>query len=192
MTHHFVNLVSWRYFALDMRPYRKIYVDSLTMKVMIRLFGRNTDRLSGVGYFAGANFPCETIFLTSSTYKAQYFYVLPFWNTKAEIVLSSKLRSAILDYSTIVIGISSPKQDYLADLIKSQFPDKEVFCLGAAIYENNTEERIDDLGLNWLIMMLKNPKRFVYKISLTFSSAVKIVFLKKERLLFRRFIETII
>lgn len=189
MTHHFVNLVSWQYFALNVKSYRIIYVDSLTLKIMLRVFGRKAKRLSGVGYFAMSNFPSKTIFLTSSTYEAKYSYVLPFWKTLDDIVLTADIKSEIKDFQTIVIGISSPKQDYLADLLIELYPHKEIFCLGAAIYEEKTDKRIDSLGLNWFIMMLKNPERFFNKIRLTFSSAAKIIFLKKERTLFKSFME---
>ena len=189
MTHHFVNLVSWKYFAFNVKPHRKIHVDSLTLKMMFRLFGRNTERLSGVGYFGTSNFPEKTIFLTSSSYNSKYCYVLPFWKTIHEIILTADIKAQIKDFQSIVIGISSPKQDYLADLIVEHFPNKEVFCLGAAIYEKKTAKWIDNLGLNWFTMMVKNPQRFLKKIYITFRSANRIIFSKKERILFRSFME---
>lgn len=131
MTYHFVNLVSWKFFSEKVSDRQIIYVDSLSLQFMCLLFGRKIKRISGVSYFNNSLESIEAFYLTTSVYKSNAHFVLPFWRKIEEIVLTNDLILAIKQDSNLVIGISSPKQDKLAELIISRFPDKTVYCLGA-------------------------------------------------------------
>ena len=191
MTYHFVNLVSWRFFSEEISDKQIIHVDSLSLQFMCFLFGRRVKRISGVHYFNNSFESLEAFYLTSSAYKSNAHYVLPFWQKIDEIVLTNDLILTIKQNANIVIGISSPKQDKLAELIISRFPEKTVYCLGAAIYTNDKANWYDRYGLSWFFLMLRDRRRFVTKISLTLISAGKTLFIPRERKAFKKFLQNL-
>lgn len=192
MTNHFVNLVSWRYFIKKYSNKRNIFIDSLSLYFCCRLFGFSTKRTSGV-YFFHNNIDIEnSIFLLSednSLFKNNI--VLPFWKSIDEISLDNLLIQKIEAYESIVIGISSPKQDYLADLINDLSPEKNIFCLGAAVYTSSNNLRSDKLSLNWLSMMLNDFNRFKEKIRITIKEFLLIIFISKSRENFKFFLKNL-
>lgn len=191
MTYHFVNLVSWKFFSKNATESQKINVDSISLQFICFLFGRRVRRISGVHYFNNSIESLEVFYLTSSSYKISAHFVLPFWRKIEEIELTDDLILAISKKNNLVVGISSPKQDKLAELICQKFPEKTIYCLGAAIYTNNKAKLYDRYGLSWFFLMLQDWRRFVSKISLTISSATKILFLQSERRAFRKFLQNL-
>jgi hypothetical protein len=192
MTNHFVNLVSWRYFIKKYSDKRNIFIDSLSLYFCCRLFGFSTKKTSGV-YFFHNNIDIEnSIFLLSegnNLFKNNI--VLPFWKSIDEISLDNLLIQKIEAYDSIVIGISSPKQDYLADLINDLYPEKNIFCLGAAVYTSSNNLRSDKLSLNWLSMMLNDFNRFKEKIRITIKEFLLIIFISKSRENFKFFLKNL-
>jgi hypothetical protein len=192
MTNHYVNLVSWRYFINKYSDKRNIFIDSLSLYFCCRLFGFSTKKTSGV-YFFHNNIDIEnSIFLLSednSLFKNNI--VLPFWKSIDEISLDNLLIQKIEAYESIVIGISSPKQDYLADLINDFYPEKNIFCLGAAVYTSSNNLRSDKLSLNWLSMMLNDFNRFKEKIRITIKEFLLIIFISKSRENFKFFLKNL-
>jgi len=191
MTYHFVNLVSWKFFSENVSDRQIIKVDSLSLQFMCFLFGRRVKRISGVHYFNNSIESFEVFYLTSSIYKSNSYFVLPFWRKIEDIELTDDLIFAIKQNEKLVIGISSPKQDKLAELIISRFPDKAVYCLGAAIYTNDKANWYDRHGLSWLFLMIQDWRRFVTKISLTLISAGRILFISSERNAFKKFLQNL-
>src|SRR6056300_1095692 len=109
MIYHFVNLVSWKFFSKDISERRIINVDSLSLQFMCFLFGRRVKRVSGVHFFNNSIESLEAFYLTSSIYKSNAYFVLPFWQKMKDINLSDDLILAIKQNQNLVIGISSPK-----------------------------------------------------------------------------------
>lgn len=192
MTNHFVNLVSWRYFIKKYSDKRNIFIDSLSLYFCCRLFGFSTKKTSGV-YFFHNNIDIEnSIFLLSEGNNLfKNYIVLPFWKSIDEISLDNLLIQKIEAYEYIVIGISSPKQDYLADLINDLYPEKNIFCLGAAVYTSSNNLRSDKLSLNWLSMMLNDFNRFKEKIRITIKEFLLIIFISKSRENFKFFLKNL-
>jgi hypothetical protein len=192
MTNHFVNLVSWRYFIKKYSDKRNIFIDSLSLYFCCRLFGFSTKKTSGV-YFFHNNIEIEnSIFLLSEDNNLfKNNIVLPFWKSIDEISLDNLLIQKIEAYESIVIGISSPKQDYLADLINDLYPEKNIFCLGAAVYTSSNNLRSDKLSLNWLSMMLNDFNRFKEKIRITIKEFLLIIFISKSRQNFKFFLKNL-
>ena len=190
MTNHFVNLVSWQYFIKKHSDKRNIFIDSLSLYFCCRLFGFSAKKTSGV-YFFHNNIDIEnSIFLLSEDNNLfKNNIVLPFWKSTDEISLDNLLIQKIEAYESIVIGISSPKQDYLADLINDFYPEKNIFCLGAAVYTSSNNLRSDKLSLNWLSMMFNDFNRFKEKIRITIKEFLSIIFISKSRENFKYFLK---
>ena len=94
--------------------------------------------------------------------------------------------------STLVIGISSPKQNKLANYLYSIRPDLQFFCLGAAVqitwgmkYANS---KLRGSGFQWIEFLLLHPLRTIKKISNSVWEAFLILTSRKRIMLFRRFV----
>ena len=191
MTYHFVNLISWRYFALNPSHRRLLFVDSLSLAFLCRAFGYKPKRHSGVAHFLGKEPLHGAFFLTSKEVDLYKYQQLPYWESVGDVQLDCDLEEAIKSREQIVIGISSPKQDRLADLISSKFPHKEIFCLGAAIYVQPAAQKFDQLGLTWLYLLTKDRRRAQDKIQKTIVNALRIIFNSSERALFKAFLKSL-
>jgi hypothetical protein len=188
MTNHFVNLVSWKYFIKKQSDKRNIFIDSLSLYFCCRLFGFSTKKISGVNYFHNNVDIENSLFLLSEDNDLfKNSIVLPFWNSIDDVSLDDSLIKKIDEYESIVIGISSPKQDYLADLINDLYSEKNIFCLGAAVYTSSNSLISDKFTLNWLTMMLSDFSRFKVKIRITIKELLSIIFISRSRKNFREF-----
>ena len=96
-----------------------------------------------------------------------------------------KLSEAVVSSSEIIIGISSPKQDRLADLLQNSNQVKgNIYCLGAAIYAEPLIKS-EYLIVTWFTMLFNAPKRTLQKLSLSIPAFVNaIVSQRKEFLQF--------
>ena len=188
MTYHFVNLISWEFFVDNgiSNINKKLKVDSLSLSIMIKLFGYNNHRFSGLKFYNENNFESNIFLVSSINNNFTNSFVLPFWKNINDIKLNKEIISKIEEYENIIIGISSPKQDSLSFKINKIFPNKNIYCLGAAIYEKYST-KIDFLNINWILFLIKKPKRTFYKIYQTVKEILKILFMKKNRIKFKMF-----
>lgn len=165
MTYHFVNILTWKYFQENYSESRKIYIDGFLLKLAIYILSKKwIQKTSGINFYSGEKFR-TSLFLTARKIKNLNCIVLPFWNSLEEVMVSQELSTAVVSSSEIIIGISSPKQDRLADLLqKSNQVKGNIYCLGAAIY---TEPLIKSeyLIVTWFTMLFNAPKRTLKKLS---------------------------
>lgn len=191
MTVHFVNLVSWRFFAETQNKSRTIYLDSISIVFLARILcGFKGTRKSGVNFYhAKSDLLDGAIFLTPVQLGLNACeFVLPYWDSEEDIKLSQELIIRLKPYSKVVVGISSNKQDVLAELIQAIYPNKVIYCFGAAITTERTHNRFDRLGLTWLIFMVTSPLRTFTKFKITALEILGILLNKKLRNKFIKFI----
>ena len=191
MTYHFVNLVSWRYFESNSQN-QKLYLDSISIRSLAFLFGVKLEKVSGVSFYNNNRVSFkEALHLVSERndiHRNQK--VLPFWKSVNSIEVTDSLRNEINKYDKLVIGISSPKQDALASQILAEYPDKEIYCLGAAIYTDLQTKRLEP-GFLWVFFLFTNPKRTLLKIRITLFEIFSIVLFAQNRKRFRKFLHSI-
>ena len=190
MTYHFVNLVSWNFFINKLYSHnRNIYIDSVSLSFCCKFFGKKIKRQSGVNFYHTKLPDEKNLYLTSSDdNNLKNIFVLPLWKDFSEIKITNELKNNIRENDNIVIGISSPKQDYLAEKINEIFPEKKIYCLGAAVYTSLKDLHNDKKGLTWLIMMLKDFKRSRIKIVITIRELILILIYRPNRRNFIRFL----
>ena len=186
MTHHYINLVTWRFFISSSLNHKILYIDSVSLKLLASFFGQNFKRESGLKNFKIKE---SAIFLVASERsKHEPKVVLPLFKTNQEIDISELNLLSVKNYKHIYIGISSPKQDKLAELLLNKFPNKEIYCLGAAV-DIKKCLILDKYGLNWLYFLLSSPSRTVFKLFSTLKEIFKILFLPSIRKDFIKFLE---
>ena len=160
------------------------------MAFILFIFKKNKfNFLSGVDFYRHNHFPESSIFLTANRFNCEFpCVVLPFWDSPDSIKMNDKIRNEISSYDNVVLGISSPKQDMLADLIINEFPNKNVYCLGAAIYSKKAVKSLSTIKLTWLAFLITDFNRTVNKLLLTIKNIIDIIFKPSHRLMFRDFI----
>ena len=188
MTYHFVNIITWEYFYDKNLNNPSIMVDGFLLKLTCAFFGVKTKKRSGLNFFHDSIDNSSSFLLPSPVHGFKDFFVLPFWKEEKDICITEELREFIRYKTNIVIGISGPKQDHLANLIDIEFPDKKIYCLGAAI----TTQRLS--SKEWLIftlstMFFNDPIRTVSKLKLSLFEIIDMIFSQNKRNNFKLFIK---
>ena len=195
MIHHYINLVCWRPMLDLYDPTRDIvWVDSLSMQKLTNKIGFATAYRPGhyilnqIGPGKGTN--DNWFFLT-----AQYIpeigkdnqSVLPMLK---QVKISAELRRTVekLEIGTVVgIGISAPKQNFLAAQLYEIRPDLEYHCLGAALAElghlNSGGAKkflLSHQGMGIFWFLYSSPKRTLKKLIATIRARLSILFNQDE------------
>jgi hypothetical protein len=180
MTYHFVNIITWEYFFDKNLNNATIMVDGFLLKLTCSFFGVKTKKKSGLNFFHNEINDSYCFLLPSPGQNFTDFFVLPFWKEENDICITDELREFIRYKTNIVIGISAPKQDHLANLIDIEFPDKKIYCLGAAVTTSRFSSR-EWLIITWPTMFYNNPIRTLSKLKLSLLEIFNIIFSKRKR-----------
>lgn len=188
-----VNLVGWQQLAKTSSFARSsFYCDSWSLALAFRIVGI-TDyfRLPGSSL---ANYlkkldPTDCAFLTPSKLRlgrGSNQYVLP--KLTEEEPDFQKIASLCSGRRFLIIGISSPAQNLLAEKIASHNPEITIFCLGAMIYQFS-EGKDSLVAMSWLSLfrieflhhLISSPSRTVQKIKIILIQFWKILSSKSNR-----------
>jgi hypothetical protein len=204
LINHYVNLVVWKEICLEYDSGRdRIWIDSISLRFMIKLFGGSCNFRPGVAalsyrynkefenfencFFLLAK-PQENILSANS-------FVLPFFN---EVSVNKNLEDIIIEIkpkSNVLIGISSPKQNLLAFKLYEIRPDLEYYCSGAALSANyllnpkERESKFIKFGFEWFKFLLIDPSRTIKKLKTTIIEILRITFDMKYRFQFKQFVK---
>ncbi|MGB0294926.1 MAG: hypothetical protein ACPGAO_08880 [Flavobacteriaceae bacterium] len=180
MTNHYINLVSWEYFAHSSEG--QLHCDSRLMALLSAALGVKIVVTSGPGTLYKKNPEERVLILGEKSIRVNAFnYSLPFWKSQEEVKITGDLIDAIDGYNIIYIGISSPKQDRLAHLLNKLNSDKHYFCFGAALYSNNLVEYLEKYGLMFLGFLISKPIRTTKKFYISLWNIFRIIFFKDVR-----------
>ena len=188
MTKHFVNILTWKFFLDNISIKNEINIDGFLLVLLLKLFNCSVKKKSGLIYYHDLDKNSFGYILNSKT-DLKDSIVCPFWESIEDINPTYEILNFTHKYDKIIIGISSPKQDKLALLLNNKFPKKEFICLGAAVYSKpifNSE----NLFNTWISLFISNPFRTLSKLYKSLLEVKKIILNKKERNLFRQFINT--
>ncbi len=202
MIHHYVNLVCWRAVFRMYDPQRdRVWIDSASLRILVRWVkpeaayrpGTTALKLFGLDSNSHGNW----FFLTAkplSNISAKHQFVLPFF---ADVHVPGDLASIInrLPAGTnIGIGISAPKQNYLAATLHLIRNDLEYHCLGAAISnldrsnkQKNLNSFFSGTGFEWILFLAKSPRRTMTKILSTLHELIAVMFNASLRAEFKVF-----
>lgn len=177
--YHFPNLVCWDEVRHIIESYPELehewYCDSRSLHFFVQKFGSEVCLFPGVDFYARLNNKHDYLHMTAKDVGYECL-VLPMFDSIEDIrEFSSKCS---IEHSRIILGISSPKQNFLAAELASLNPMiKEIFCLGAAVYDSGN----NPFKYHWLSMLIENPKRGGVKLLQTLVSVVKIIFSNKKK-----------
>ena len=172
-SYHFANILTWNYFIDNpMKNDKIVLVDGFLLQLALYLLsGKWYAKTSGLNFYVRDNFS-SALHLTDREIDGLHTYILPFWQNIEDISLDPELSKTIERCKDIVIGISSPKQDRLAELIANVKRDSDIYCLGAAVY-TRPKIRSEILLVTWLTMFFNNPVRTIRKFFFSVSALYK-------------------
>ena len=198
MVHHFPNFVCWReIFSAYNRGRDLIYIDSILCFLVGILVGRVGNYFSGpqMAYRLFNESSDQLYFLLAENLEKiseDKKFVLPFrLSFEGDTEVLSFLET-LPHGSSLVIGVSSQKQNILANYLHSLRPDLRYFCLGAAVQitwgMKHANTKLRGSGFQWIEFLLLHPKRTVSKLSNSFMEVFIILSSRKSIALFRRFV----
>lgn len=168
---HFVNLVGWEEIEEICESgcgggiKHELICDSISLGWLCRMFGLRVEVESGVDAFHSASWDfSNTCFWTSENCSLSAL-VLPYFADRFDIdrFVMSISKSEIIKQN-LVIGISSPKQNYLATEYAKSLAESNglvIWCLGAAIYTD--ESYFSTMVPKWVRFLYVSPRRTLGK-----------------------------
>ncbi|MDA8751056.1 WecB/TagA/CpsF family glycosyltransferase [Planktomarina temperata] len=194
---HYLALIGWKKISnLKLTSNTTIFADSLSLYFLIKLFHGTISYLPGAKFLKTVDIQDDKYVILSPYFLNQFEkekqYILEAFDGRPYV--SEKLNlwlKQIPIKSVLLLAISSPKQNILANEIAKSFPF-EIHCLGAAILEKNTSKfflikSATGHGVEWFARMLLNPKRFFIKTSLILREVAALAFSSQLRKDFEAF-----
>lgn len=198
MIHHFPNFVCWKeiYKAYD-ESRDKVYLDSISCYVLGLFFGVKGNYFSGpeMAHNLAKKSAGDFYFLLSEDIQSienSKKLVLPFKESFTGDKSTLEFINSVPVNRKIIIGISSPKQNILANYLFSVRSDLEYFCLGAAVKQTwgfkGANTILRGTGFQWLEFLLFQPKRTIKKQAKTLIEAFLILCSLRSIKLYREFV----
>lgn len=202
MINHYINLVCWRQMLVLYDSRRDlVWIDSVSLRQSIRRLRRNAEyrpatrvlTALGPGSSTGGNWFFFTAAPVENLPKDIQMPLPIFKTISVPDDIAAMLRSLPAN-TRVGIGISAPKQNYLAAAMHALRPDLEYHCFGAAIADFATPDTakgrshgLSGTGFEWMSFLVKSPSRTLRKIVTTLREAVQIRFHGPSREDFERF-----
>jgi UDP-N-acetyl-D-mannosaminuronic acid transferase (WecB/TagA/CpsF family) len=190
MIYNFVNLVSWKFVDEINDDNSCIYLDSISIRLLSRLFNVKPQAVSGIEFAMNYQLNDNNIFLLPEynvKLSKENVFILPYIkNVNIFDITDIKKFINIHNPINVFIGISAPKQDYLAHRLSVFFPNINFYCLGAALNIKYSSHYLISnfflkLNLNWLFFIIFYPVRTMRKIICTFLLFSEIILFKSMR-----------
>lgn len=200
MIHHYINLVCWRpMLELYDADRDLVWIDSGSLRNSLARLRPDAEYRPatsilprvGAGTPAGSNW----FFFTAGPIahlSAHSQMPLPFFDVVALPDNVAATLKALPDGTRVGIGISAPKQNYLAAAMHSLRPDLEYHCFGAAITVHFAQSHgkppaLSGSGFEWLKFLVLSPHRTLGKIVTTLCEIMAIRLHGPSRTDFARF-----
>lgn len=181
---HFVNLIGWEDLLKIMREitkkrnyYQTFYCDTVSLKILSFFFSKNVKILNGPTALKAVKKKGNIQYLVAKPMNFSSI-ILPTLDNKK--LFDKFVNSFIIEKPNIAIGISSPRQNFLAlEIAKKKHSniDSKIWCFGAAIYNQNN---LVLSRFRLLSFFLSNPSRVFSKVFITIREIFKIIFFKKK------------
>lgn len=190
--HHFVNLVGWKEIhdeiKMDFDKHTHFcYCDSISFRLTAWLFGFNLDLRSGMGScqeFKSIEFRKKVVLLGNQG-TIHDTIQLPYLATASDIKDYGRELVLSAEKNVVLLGISSPKQNQLATVISEKNVVSDIYCFGAAVYE---EFSVSSKTPYFFRFLISKPERTIKKLILTFAELTSIL-LTGRRKEFKEFLK---
>lgn len=186
MIYHHINLACLSEIVVLPSEQEVFFADSLTLEMVAGFLGFSKPRVPGSVHLEQVIKNANTsLFLTARKCGFQNESVLPKFHSLLEID-NYDWRSFILpaldgkEITSCYLGISSPKQNIIAQRLNQLFPEIDYYCIGAIldadVVENNAQlEWYRDNKIEFLFHLKNRPRRTIDKLRTTFKFLIKLV-----------------
>ena len=203
MIHHYVNLTCWKDVYEIYDPIRDIvWVDSISLQIIAWCSSKCTVLHPGVMMLERIKLDfakmenMKWLFLTSKLHTripAEKQYVLPIFNDR-DVYLPEDLVIILRNLpprTYVGLGISSPKQNYLATILYNHRSDIEYHCLGAALQLLGSSIKYKPYlyYISWLRLLFLSPQRTIKKLTIIFHQILILHTKRKPRRAFAKFLD---
>lgn len=198
MIYHYVNLVMWEDISVSFDANsERCYCDSITMLIAARLCGIRLTRRPGtqaIQALRSSLTASSTLVLAKNAEPNPdgfQVFALPWYDSF--IYIPAKLKATISQSKphTLLVGISSPKQNELARQLQKITPKSDIFCLGAALNYNNDagpgRNILSQWSLEWMSFLYRQPRRTILKIGATIQVFIMLCVKRAYRKKFSQF-----
>lgn len=171
------------YLNNELSEKHKLHVDSVSLRLILFLLKIKASRMSGVRKTGTVIDWTDILVLgTCENPRVKNHLELPYWKSLNDVSLESLDVEYISNFDIIFLAISSPKQDKLSVLLENIIESKEIHCLGAAVSTGKIFTLADRLGLNWIVFLYTNPRRFFNKAMITLKHML-LAYQRREQLI---------
>jgi hypothetical protein len=198
MVHHFPNLVCWQeIYQIYDKSRDIVYLDGISCYLLGLSIGIKGNYFSGpeMAYSLAKKSLEDVYFLLAEEIdgiEKTKKLVLPFKNSFTDDKSVLGFINSVPVNGKVILGVSSPKQNVLANYLFSIRPDLEYFCLGAAVKQTwslkGANTRLRGTGLQFLEFLVFQPKRTIPKHLRTWAELIRILCSPSEIRLFRKFV----
>jgi hypothetical protein len=192
MIYHHLNIPSLTYFLKIDILEQTFFVDSLSLRLVCLILGLDKPRVPGSIHLKGLlEDPQSSVFLTAYSSGFENEIILPFFKTFEDIENYNwhSFAKPMGDNPLITkcfLGVSSPKQNLIAQKLQKILPNIDYFCIGA-IADNRVIENgfilkfLSKYNVEFAFHFFLNPRRTVLKLAIMSSFFIKFIFSKKFR-----------
>ena len=162
MVSHYIGLVGWREFRHLDGSRNMFFIDSLLFRLMALFLGCRAKYLPGATFSRSIDVVnAKYLFLVPFELPhipSDQQYVLPFFEEDVHLSKELTIKLSTCSSDTIVlIGISTPKQNLLGDMI-GEATGLRVHCIGAALLDIGTTRQkmmgfFSGWGVEWLVRL---------------------------------------
>ena len=183
--HHYVNLVGWEeiYDELTPKCSRNTHYyncDSMSFWWLALMFGFSLKLRPGVEAYHNFKLKEDENEVVLLGNKGAIFETIQLPDLITVSDIDDYTHELVLPRNRkfVLLGISSPKQNRMASKIADKDGVTEIYCFGAAVYEDVS---VNTSGLYFLRFLLKRPKRTIRKLFITLVEVFAIVFTKRRK-----------
>ena len=196
MIYHHLNIACLNELDIFETPdqnVQKFLIDSTSLQILSLLLGQNKPRIPGSVHLDKlTQNPEQSIFLTARKIGFKNEIVLPKFTNCEEVKgfnFINLVQPAIERSSATrcFLGISSPKQNLIAQELQRVWPEIDYYCIGAVVdasFIKNTSlvNFFSKNRIEFLLHLFWNPKRTISKLYFMFRFIVKILFIRQFRI----------
>ena len=191
MVLHYPNLVCWHEVFCSVRAKQDVVnIDSISAAFLAKILGMEVvvrPGLEEATRLRNANLPIYFLLphAVSSIDSERALVLRPAASVDGDVEVRQFI-SGLPAEATVVVGISSPKQNRLAVNLSSQRPDLTFYCLGAAVdaaWGGSAESLRSKFPSHssWLFFLIRDPARTSRKIWQTVSGFLRVICSEKLR-----------
>lgn len=184
MVYHYINLVDWEQFINFDKKHNRYLVDSRSLALLMSILSKSFEYLPGIiacPKQISNNEKNLFLLLPSQIDTSWPNLILPEIQIEDIPEFARKLVGSLPKNKTLMLGISSPKQNLLAIELQKLGYSGDIHCFGAALLPSLSETT--ELVSRWhiLFFLKHHPRRTLFKMLKTIKGSLRLIIHSQDR-----------